>query len=166
VGVGKRLKQEKQSLNVGKPTGRCGRHRPANKLHQRKPLIHLHLNPSPYTPSPSPPPRNSHLTAPSPLPLRPSNSPTLPVTLDACEKFSQHQQSRNGRQTGDPKGAHLHSCTKYSPSSPAPALCPHCLLAWYDHHARNRPFLALHNDGPGHGSSLAISQRYIDLYYK
>jgi hypothetical protein len=42
-----------------------------------------------------------------------------------------------------------------------PHFALHCLLVWLSHnHARNHPFLALRNDGSGHGSCSAFSRSH------
>ena len=139
----------------------------------------FHVDPSHRTPSdthtippaqssPHPPSRSQSNQPPARLPLRllPTHThKALPVTRARSTQPILHQQSRSGRQTGDTKS--VISARPRSRNSPSqvPAQAPLKPVSWRGSpHARNRPFLALHDDGSVHGSSSAIRSTTTNNY--
>ena len=87
----------------------------------------------------------------------PHSHKTLPVTRARSTQPILHQQSRSRRQMGDTKS--VTSARPRSRNTPPqiPAQTPLKPVSWCGSlHARNRPFLASHDDGSVHGSSSAI----------
>ena len=116
------------------------------------------------------------------LPQPPLKISTLPVTQDVSARpapvriiNSQGLDDKRNDLKARPRRAPKNHNLATSTTAPTPHLpshitsngsrtsLPHCLLAWLVHpHARNHPFLALRNDGLGHGSSSAFSNSKID----